>query len=87
MIRLRGCTNWCAPLLFETPKTGFLALMHYMHIVARNPTLLHANIKGAVQPAYPHNVFSALDGVIATKKTKSTIIVSMVRVSTLYQDV
>ena len=44
-----------------------------MHLVARNPTLLHANNKGAVQPAYPHKVFSALDGVIATKKTKSGI--------------
>ena len=56
-----------------------------MHLVARNPTLLHANNKGAVQPAHPHNVFSSLDGVIATKKTKSAIIVSMVRVSTIYQ--
>ena len=62
-MRLRGCTGWCAPLLFETPKTWFLALMHDMHLVARNPTLLHANNKGAVQPAHPHNVISALDGV------------------------
>ena len=58
-----------------------------MHLVVRNPTLLHANNKGAVQPAHPHNVFSSLDGVIATKKTKSALIVSMVRVSTIYQDV
>ena len=35
-----------------------------MHLVARNPTLLHANNKGAVQPAHPHNVISALDGVL-----------------------
>ena len=34
-----------------------------MHLIARNPTLLHANNKGAVQPAHPHNVISALDGV------------------------
>ena len=73
LIRLRGCTGWCAPLLFETPKTGFLALRQYMHLVARNPTLLHANNKGAVKPAHPHNVISALDGVIAAKKTKSGI--------------
>ena len=58
-----------------------------MHLVARNPTLLHANNKGAFQPAHPHNVFSSLDGLMATKKTKSAIIVSMVRVSTIYQDV
>ena len=58
-----------------------------MHLVARNPTLLHANNKGAVQPVHPHNVFSTLDSVIATKKTKSAIIVSMVRVSTIYQDI
>ena len=44
-----------------------------MHLVARNPTLLHANNKGAVQPAHPHNVISAPDDVIATKKTKSGI--------------
>ena len=58
-----------------------------MHLVARNPALLHANNKGAVQPAHSHNVFSSLDGVIATKKTKSAIIVSIVRVSTIDQDV
>ena len=58
-----------------------------MHLVVRNPTLLHANNKRAVQPAHPHNVISALDGLMATKKTKSAIIVSMVRVSTIYQDV
>ena len=58
-----------------------------MHLVERNLTLLHANNKGAVQPAHPHNVFSSLDGVIATKKTKSAIIVSIVRVSTIEQDV
>ena len=58
-----------------------------MHLVARNPTLLHANNKGAVQPAHPHNVFSSLDGVKATKKTKSAIIVSIVRVSAIDQDV
>ena len=36
-----------------------------MHLVARNSTLLHANNKGATQPAQTHNVISALDGVIA----------------------
>ena len=45
LIRLRGCTGWCAPLLFETPKTWFLALKHHMHLVAKNPTLFHANNK------------------------------------------
>ena len=49
LIRLRGCTGWCAPLLFKTPKTGFLALRHHMHIVARNPTLLHSNNKESAQ--------------------------------------
>ena len=44
-----------------------------MHIVARNPTLLHANNEDAVQPARPHNVFNSLDGAIAKKKTKSGI--------------
>ena len=40
-----------------------------MHLVARNPTLLHANNKGTVQP-----VIGALDGVhVIAKKTKSGI--------------
>ena len=68
--------------------------MHDMHLVARNPALLHANNKSAVQPAHAHNVISALDGVhvIAKllymhKEYKIGHAVSMVRVSILYKDV
>ena len=67
--------------------------MHHMHLVARNPTLLHANNKGAVQPAHPHNVISALDGVhviaklLHAQRIQNRAYRVMMRVSIIYKDV
>ena len=54
----------CA-FVVRNPEDMVSRIDAHMHLVARNPTLLHSNNKGAVQPAHPHNVINALDGVIA----------------------